>query len=935
MNVFELMGTIELRDEGFRQGINNAQRSIRQLQAVFNSSTSALDRSVQQSMTAAGRSANRGARQVGRASDDMTEALDEVGESMDTAAESADENFERIGNAAEESGDQVANSSQEARQGVEDSTNQLSASVIAKAQLMAQAIAGAIKMAANGAKQLVSSALEGYGNYQQLSGGIQKLYGNMGQGLLDYASANGQTVDEAKAQWQTLEKAQNTMIRNAKAGWQTAGMSANDYMQNVTGFSAALINSLGGDTLKAANVADMAMQDISDNVNTFGTYTVQELADVYKALARGNYMTLDNLNLGFAGTKEGAQQLIDKANELAKAQGEAGDLTLDSFSDVLKAIHLVQDDLHITGTTSREAMSILEGSINMTKAAWQNFIAGLGDKDANISELTENLVASAGTALGNLKPVIEQTLSVMGNVLLEEGPKLITKLADGISSGIPGAIPKVIEVVQRIGEKFGEHTDELKNAGKKLLEGLLTGISEATGIDIDVSAITAVFGKIGELGGGALDTVVGLFQKAGPPVAAFVGSLIDLGSTIAGSVLTAFENLAPIVESIVGAFIDFGSTVISAVSPAIQGLSNFLSEHGEIIEAVVAAVAAVVGGFMALEGIITVLITVVDAISVAVGVFNAVLNANPIMLIVTAIAALVAAIIYLWNNSEEFRNFVIGLWETISSAVVAAVTAIGDFLKSAWEGIKNVASTVWNAISSTITGIVNGIASGLSAAWNGIQNVVSTVFNAIKSVVTTVWNGISTAISTVVTTIQNVISTGFNAVKTAVSTVFNAVKTAITKPFKAAYDTVKGIVNKLKNIFNFSWKLPDIQIPKFKIQGGTFPYGLGGKGKFPQIDIEWHAKAMNAPMLLTKPTIFGMMGDKYLAGGEAGPEVVSGVNPLLNMMRNAASSGNGRRDAMLSMIVALLSQYLPDISTGQDPEALFQAFDRRLGEAMI
>lgn len=900
MNVFELMGSIELKDENFLQGVSNARRSMQQLQTAFNAATNSLNRSTQQAMNATGRSASRGAQQVGRASDDMTESLDEVGDSMDNAARSADEDFEQIGDAAENGGREVEESAQKAKKGVEDSTNQLSASVIAKAQLMAQAIAGAIKTAASGAKNLIQGTVEAFGDYEQLKGGAELMFG----------------------------KGFDTVMGHAKTAYKDVQMSMNDYLTQANSYSTGLKESLGGDEQAAADLSHKIIKAQADLVSATGN-SQEAVANALGGIMKNNFSMLDNLQLGIKPTKEGMQEVIDKMNEMNGTHYEMGNL-----ADMESAIVDYISYAGMADYATKEAAGTIQGSLAMTKASWENLLTAFGSGEG-VDDAFSQLLESAGLFANNVKPVIKRALEGMGQVLLEEGPKLVVGLADGIANGIPEAIPKVIEVVKSIGAKFSEHTDELKSAGKKLLEGLLTGISEATGIDIDVSAITAVFGKIGELGGGALDTVVGLFQKAGPPVAAFVGSLVDLGSTIAGQVLTAFENIAPVIETVVGAVVEFGSAILDKVSPALQGLGEFLSENGEIIGTVVAAIGGGVAAFMAIQGVIQAVTIVIGALSAAQTVLNTVMAANPIGILIVAIGALVAAIVYLWNNSEEFRNFIIGLWETISSAVVAAVTAVGDFLKEAWEGIKNVASTVWNAISSTITGIVNGIASGLSAAWNGIQNVVTTVFNAIKTVVTTVWNGISTAISTVVNTIKNVISTGFNAVKTAVSTVFNAVKTAIEKPFKAAYDTVKGVVNKLKSIFNFSWKLPDIQVPKFKIDGGEFPYGLGGKGRFPNIDILWHAKAMNAPMLLTKPTIFGMMGDKYLAGGEAGPEVVSGVNPLLNMMRNAASSGNGRRDAMLSMIVELLSQYLPDISTGQDPEALFQAFDRRLGEAMI
>lgn len=933
MNVFELMGSIELKDENFLQGVSNARRSMQQLQTAFNAATNSLNRSTQQAMNATGRSASRGAQQVGRASDDMTESLDEVGDSMDNAARSADEDFEQIGDAAENGGREVEESAQKAKKGVEDSTNQLSASVIAKAQLMAQAIAGAIKTAASGAKNLIQGTVETFGDYEQLKGGAELMFG----------------------------KGFDTVMGHAKTAYKDVQMSMNDYLAQANSYSTGLKESLGGDEQAAADLSHKIIKAQADLVSATGN-SQEAVANALGGIMKNNFSMLDNLQLGIKPTKEGMQEVIDKMNEMNGTHYEMGNL-----ADMESAIVDYISYAGMADYATKEAAGTIQGSLAMTKASWENLLTAFGSGEG-VDDAFSQLLESAGLFANNVKPVIKRALEGMGQVLLEEGPKLVVGLADGIANGIPEAIPKVIEVVKSIGAKFSEHTDELKSAGKKLLEGLLTGISEATGIDIDVSAITAVFGKIGELGGGALDTVVGLFQKAGPPVAAFVGSLVDLGSTIAGQVLTAFENIAPVIETVVRAVVEFGSAILDKVSPALQGLGEFLSENGEIIGTVVAAIAGGVAAFMAIQAVIEAVTIVVGAFTAAQTLLNTVLAANPIGILIVAIGALVAAFVYLWNNSEEFRNFFINLWENIKEVVTTVWEAITSALSAAWEWISTTATTVfgaigefftglWNGIKSTAESVWNGISSFLSGVWNGIQNVVSTVvnvistiistyfniyktiittvFNAIKTVVTTVWNGISTAISTVVNTIKNVISTGFNAVKTAVSTVFNAVKTAIEKPFKAAYDTVKGIVNKLKSIFNFSWKLPDIQVPKFKIDGGEFPYGLGGKGRFPNIDILWHAKAMNAPMLLTKPTIFGMMGDKYLAGGEAGPEVVSGVNPLLNMMRNAASSGNGRRDAMLSMIVELLSQYLPDISTGQDPEALFQAFDRRLGEAMI
>lgn len=370
---------------------------------------------------------------------------------------------------------------------------------------------------------LGKESVKGFAEYEQLEGGIKKLYGNMGKTLQDYADANHKSVSEVRDEWQSLENAQNSMLQHADDAWKTAGMSANDYIQNVTGFSAALINSLSGDTEKAAEIADMAMRDISDNANTFGKYTANELAGVYQALAKGQYQTLDNLNLGFGGTKEGMQGLIDKANELSAEQGQAANLQIDSYADIVQAIHLVQESMNITGTTENEAATTIQGSISMTQAAWENLITGMGNSEADLDALITNLIESSGTVVENLIPVVETVLSSMAttiervvpeiankipelitnvvpmlissaavvisslaNALLQNAPMilqsgidLLLKLAEGLVDGLPQAIPTIVETVMNIVEILLDNSDKLVDAGIEIMIALVEGFINA------------------------------------------------------------------------------------------------------------------------------------------------------------------------------------------------------------------------------------------------------------------------------------------------------------------------------------------------------------------------------------------------------------------------------------------------------------------------
>ena len=297
--------------------------------------------------------------------------------------------------------------------------------------------------ATTGIAALTKSAVDGFAEYEQLVGGVETLFKTSADVVQEYAA-------------------------NA---YKTAGLSANEYMDTVTSFSASLLQSLGGDTAAAAEKADMAITDMSDNANKMGT-DMASIQNAYQGFAKQNFTMLDNLKLGYGGTKEEMQRLLEKANELNAQQGKATDYQIESYADIVEAIHVVQTEMGITGTTMKEAGDTIEGSIGSVKSSWENWITALGDSNADLGKKTDELISSAETAFENLIPVAERVLKSIGNVAETKGPEIISKLAEGLISSAP---------------------DILAAGGKlalALAEGILKGI-----VGLGKKIVNSIFGK--------------------------------------------------------------------------------------------------------------------------------------------------------------------------------------------------------------------------------------------------------------------------------------------------------------------------------------------------------------------------------------------------------------------------------------------------------
>lgn len=332
----------------------------------------------------------------------------------------------------------------------------------------------AVTAAAAAVGSLVRQSVDSYAEYEQLVGGVETLFKDSADTVQQYAA-------------------------NA---YQTAGLSANEYMETVTSFSASLLQSLGGDTAEAAKIADMAIIDMSDNANKMGS-DMTSIQMAYQGFAKQNYTMLDNLKLGYGGTKQEMERLIDDANKLREAQGLAADLTIDSYADVVEAIHTVQTEIGITGTTAKEASTTIQGSIGQMKSAWQNLLTGLADPNADLSKLFDNLVDSASTVVDNLLPVVEQALVSIGDLIATGIPKLFERLPEILTTVVPALISAAISLVAQLVAALPEIMAGLIEA----IPTILASIMEAFGPLVESlgelfsqawEAVKAVFAPVGE-----------------------------------------------------------------------------------------------------------------------------------------------------------------------------------------------------------------------------------------------------------------------------------------------------------------------------------------------------------------------------------------------------------------------------------------------------
>lgn len=563
-NASESFGETDRRTQSWQIQLNNAEASLNSMERELGSNNSALE----QAKTDIEGTEKSLEKFDGRLYD-TAESADDMGVEIKDAGDKADkskERFSKLGSVLKGVG-------------------------VAMGAVVTAAAATAVKLG----KEVVNA----YADYEQLVGGVDTLFKGSSQKLQSYAS-------------------------NA---YKTAGLSANDYMDTVTGFSASLIQSLGGDTDKSVKYADMAITDMADNANKMGT-DMSLIQNAYQGFAKQNYTMLDNLKLGYGGTKEEMQRLLSDAEKISGVKYD-----ISSYADVVDAIHVMQESMDIADTTAKEAEGTISGSVNALKSSVTNLVVGFGDANADLDVLCENVVTAFQTVLENISPIVENLISALPTVIttllesagemlptvLETLAELFAQVLEGLLQLLPQLIPVAVSALLTITNAIVENLPLLIESATLLVATLVQGLADVlpTLIPTAVNAVMTIVQ-------GLLDSLPSILDAGLELVSALAQGILDalpdliskLPQIIMGIVTFLLNSIPQIIQtgiklltSLVGALPDIITSIVKAIPQIINGIINaVINSIPQIIQAGIDLLISLV------KALPTIIVTIVNAI---------------------------------------------------------------------------------------------------------------------------------------------------------------------------------------------------------------------------------------------------------------------------------------------------------------------------------
>lgn len=713
------------------------------------------------------------------------------------------------------------------------------------------------------------------------------------------AISEGSALEQSIGGIETLFKSSaGTMEQYAKDAYRTAGLSANEYMEQATSFAAGLIASTGGNTAKAADIANQALIDMSDNANKMGT-NMEDLQNAYQGFAKQNYTMLDNLKLGYGGTKEEMERLLSDAEKLTGVHYDISNL-----GDVYNAIHAIQENLDITGTTSKEASETFSGSFAAMKASAQNLLGYMATgMTEDVGQGMMDLLDTASTFLfGNAIPMVGRFVEQIPSVLIQGLNILVNRIREGGSDaaleGVGGflesmseSLPALVAAVARLAGAAGQwvidHIDDFKEIGKRCIDAFISSISAEIGLSTE-----------------------------------------------------AQESLKTMLNGLLKVFaaVKIGSAVTKFIQPVMTAFGKF----GKVLTPITEAFKAAGGGLAGLKAGFGAIVSPIGIASAAVGV-------------------LVGAFAHLWTTNEGFRDAIGGIWNQIKDTfqgvcdgIVERLNALGfnfsdilDVISSLWDGFCQIMAPifegafqwiadtfqtavdiifdVWDTFAALFSGdwggVWGGVESLFSDIWDGLVSYFSNILDTIIGLADvflgwfgtdweTAWNTVSSFVSGIWDGISSAITGAWDGICSWLQQTGTNVFNAITQPFRDAYNTAVGWYNSLNDL----WGGSDL--------GEWNPLGYSGGGR----TSSGRFSMMADGGIFTRPTLFP---DSRTIVGEAGAEAVL---PLGDFYRNLDRSIQRSQDRSLDLntVLAKMDELINAVDIKLDGRSVAKSVDKHL-----
>ena len=692
------------------------------------------------------------------------------------------------------------------------------------------AIAGTAAATAVGT--MVAKSVSSFADYEQLTGGVDTLFKDSSAAVQKYAND----------------------------AYKTAGLSANSYMETVTNFSASLISSLKGDTAKAADYANSALVDMADNANKMGT-NMTDIQNAYQGFAKKNYTMLDNLKLGYGGTQAEMKRLLGDAQKLT---GQKYDIS--SFADITQAIHAIQTQMDITGTTAKEASTTISGSWGSLKAAFENTLVSLTTGGKMFDQSLDALVDSAKTFGQNVIPAITGALSGVGYLI------------DGLAPTIGEVIPPLIN----------DLAPTLANSAASLISSLVNGLVQ------NASQFSNCLNNI------VVVAVTGL--------SAVVPKLLIATSQIVGNLMQGLSNSMPqiisgavtLIEGLVDGLVDNVPLLAMGAVQLVTSLANGLIENlPRIIDAGVNLITGIISAsYSMMPQIIQGGMQLV--VNLAVGLVRAIPQ------LIAALPQITGAIVKGFMSVNWFDlglQLIKSIWEGIKSIGSEMWNGVKEKTSELWGGVKNVVSEKLNNIKSAYDAHGGGLKGATFAAIEGVKEYYRTGYDAINQLTGGKLGEIINAVGEKMEVVKSKFGEAFGNVKNTVMTIFENIKNGIVEKITAAVDTVKNVFTKISDTVSSVWdKIKSLlKAPKI-VQTGTVTV-MGVDTPIPKFGLDWNAKGG----IMTRPTAFGFANGKIQMGGEAGAEAILPLSAFWRNLQayteNSQKKSQGNNDININVTI--------------------------------